>query len=152
MSIATRELIYNRQQGCCGICGIHMKLDAPPLGTRGQVTKCPSNFMHIDHIKPRVQGGRNSRGNYRGLCSTCNLSRGNRSGERLKSIIVDNFNKMSMTDGDNILSKRDLLKDDLANGLLTREDIVELIKALTSVYDKAFSDLSSLLVVSDMTW
>lgn len=55
-----RRWIYRRDGGICGICGQLVDFDA----------------MHVDHIRPRIDGGNDHVSNFRISHGPCNLRRG----------------------------------------------------------------------------
>lgn len=63
-----RELLYERQQGCCAGCTDRFRL----------------RNLELDHIRPRSKGGTNTDDNVQLLCSWCNRTKGNRSMEYLR--------------------------------------------------------------------
>ncbi|MDD5111120.1 MAG: HNH endonuclease [Candidatus Altiarchaeota archaeon] len=62
--------ILERNGFTCQLCGAGAG-DSDPYNPRRKVV------LHIDHIKPKSQGGTDDRSNLRVLCSTCNQAKAN---------------------------------------------------------------------------
>ena len=63
-----------------GLCGDPSK-DRSRKGCRAYLYNFPVTAVHIDHIIPRSKGGSNDPDNLQALCSYCNTSAGNRTGD-----------------------------------------------------------------------
>ena len=68
MSEKKRTAIYEKSNGRCFYCGVKLSYE---IGL--------DNTMHIDHITPRVKGGKNNIENLNPSCKLCNASKGTKS-------------------------------------------------------------------------
>ena len=72
-----RKEIYERDNFTCIECGFH-----PEANTKnydGKYTLMSnSNWLEVDHIKPRALGGNNDISNLQTLCNICNTKKGAR--------------------------------------------------------------------------
>jgi len=65
ISLGLRFHVLHRDRFKCVLCG-----DSPPVN--------PTCVLHVDHIVPWSKGGRTIIENFRSLCGSCNMGRGNR--------------------------------------------------------------------------
>jgi len=62
ISMQKRLSVFTKASGECAYCGGTLSI----------------NSMHIDHIKPKKNGGSNDLGNLNGSCGPCNTAKGDR--------------------------------------------------------------------------
>lgn len=67
-------LIYDSCDGHCYYCGVHL---------------APFGSWQVDHMQPVKQGGEDAFYNLVAACRTCNASKGNRTVEEFRQIILD---------------------------------------------------------------
>jgi len=114
-----RQEIYYRDGGKCQLCGKKLSLNSED-----------PNYIQMDHIKPRSQGGDNSSGNLRATCKPCNSMRGKYSGEVLKKKILKDIKQ---SDIDRRHKKK--LLDDIENGFITESDLHEIDAEIIRIYE-----------------
>jgi CRISPR/Cas system Type II protein with McrA/HNH and RuvC-like nuclease domain len=127
-----RERLYRDQNGKCALCGMQLQIDKE---------RChDDDYLHIDHIVPKANGGKSALSNYRGVCRSCNIKRRHMSGERLLKRITGTNKKA-------IIREIDIhrLKDDLNNNVITTEDIDMLIEDCKCTYKKNIEILRQFL-------
>ncbi len=69
-TIGLRIRVLQRDRFKCVLCGDHPARNADCV-------------LHVDHVTPWSKGGKTREDNLRTLCATCNIGRGNRSGDEL---------------------------------------------------------------------
>lgn len=130
ISKTKRSRIFERDKGECQICHRKLKLESENVFDK--------DLAHIDHIKPRSLGGKNDDGNLRVLCSKCNTSRGNITGEKLVKIAIKSVQIPFEDKFFNKISKEAEL------GFITVEDIKEIEANLIKSFNKNIEALHQL--------
>ena len=121
ISLKTREIIFNEQNGKCAIC------DRPfNLFKKTNDYQYDGDVMNIDHIYPKSLGGSNKRDNLRGLCYKCNTSRCNKVGMVAAQVIINSIEKMPI----DLFSAR--MHDDLSTGIVNKKQLEEIKETIKS--------------------
>lgn len=68
-----RRLLYYQYNGKCAYCGCHLEYDE----------------LTIDHVIPKVKGGKNSKKNYRACCRDCNEFKGQKTMKEFRIAIEE---------------------------------------------------------------
>ncbi len=61
-----REVLYNRQNGKCAICGKYLQIHNRASS---------EDYLTFDHVLPVCKGGSNGLINLQGLCKSCNYNK-----------------------------------------------------------------------------
>lgn len=72
-----KKLAFKKTNGCCAYCGIKLSLN-----------KKDDNYIQIDHIIPRSKCGKNTLENYFCCCRSCNSSKGSKTIESYRILIM----------------------------------------------------------------
>jgi 5-methylcytosine-specific restriction endonuclease McrA len=129
-----REMLFEKQQGRCALCGCVLHIDKDRHNDGG--------YLQIDHIKPRSNGGKSVTENIRGVCRSCNSKRLNLSGERLIKSLTEANKKASLKER----NADARLADDLKHGLISRDDIISLMVAIKETHKADMNILKNLVV------
>lgn len=108
-----RKELFEKSNGKCEVCGKNLHNNYEMFNDK--------NYMQIDHIIPKSLGGKDKIDNLRAICIKCNCSRNNKSGKRLKEIVINKIKRIKEIEKD---FKH--IEFDLEKGLLKKEEFLEI--------------------------